>query len=59
MHIKNMLSMTVWIIPASGEGKPMCGTAFTQRPGWWVMWKDWDVHCVPQGDLMLGENSII
>ena len=51
-----MLSMTVWIIPASGEGKPMCGTAFTQRPGWWVMRKDEDIRFVPQGDLMLDEN---
>jgi len=23
----------------------------------WVMQKDEDVHCVPQGDLVLGETS--
>jgi len=40
--IKNILGETVWVIPASGKGKPSCGTAFAQRPGcmWWEMQKD-------------------
>lgn len=24
---------------------------------WWAMWKDEDVQCVSQGDLILGENN--
>ncbi|GAB0206855.1 hypothetical protein GRJ2_003151100 [Grus japonensis] len=57
--MKNMLGKTVWVIPASGKGKPICGIAFAQGPGctWWVMRKDGEVLCVPQGDLVLGENS--
>ncbi|GAB0183648.1 hypothetical protein GRJ2_000830100 [Grus japonensis] len=59
VRMKNMLGKTVWVIPASGKGKPICGTAFAQGPGctWWVMRKDGEVRCVPQGDLILGENS--
>ena len=59
MQIKNILGKTVWVIPASGKGKPICGTAFAQGPRctWWVMQKDGDILCVPQGDLILGENS--
>ncbi|GAB0192637.1 hypothetical protein GRJ2_001729100 [Grus japonensis] len=59
VHMKNMLGKTVWVISASGKGKPICGIAFAQGPGctWWVMRKDGEVRCVPQGDLILGENS--
>ena len=59
VHIKNMLGKTVWVTPASGKGKPIRGIAFAQGPGctWWVMRKDGEVRCVPQGDLILGENS--
>ena len=58
-HIKNMLGKTVWVIPALGKDKPIRGIAFAQGHGctWWVMRKDGAVHCIPQGDLMLGENS--
>lgn len=33
--------------------------AFAQGPGftWWVTGSNGDIHCVPQGDLMLGEKS--
>ncbi|GAB0188949.1 hypothetical protein GRJ2_001360200 [Grus japonensis] len=59
VRMKNMLGKTVWVISASGKGKPICGIAFAQGPGctWWVMRKDGEVQCVPQGDLILGENS--
>lgn len=54
-----MLGKAAWVIPALGKGKPICGIAFAQGPGhtWWVMQKDGDVCYVPQGDLVLGENS--
>ena len=57
--VKSMLGKVVWVLPASGEGKPFRGTVFAQGPGstWWVMQKDGDVQCVPQGNLMLGECS--
>ena len=37
----------------------MHGITFAPGPGctWWVMQKDEEVQCVPQGDLFLGENS--
>ncbi|KAK4807118.1 hypothetical protein QYF61_018459 [Mycteria americana] len=56
VHIKNVLGKTVWVTPASGKGKPNRGIAFAQGPGctWWVMRKDGEVRCVPQGDLILG-----
>ena len=59
VHIKNLLGKTVWVIPASGKGKPTRGIAFAQGLGytWWVMQEDGEVRCVPQGDLILGENS--
>lgn len=59
VHIKNLLGKTVWVIPASDKGKPTCETAFAQGPGctWWVMQEDGEVLCLPQGDLILGENS--
>jgi len=33
VHIKNMLGKTVWVVPASGKGKPIRGIAFAQGPG--------------------------
>ena len=33
VHLKNMLGKTVWVLPASGKGKPLRGTAFAQGPG--------------------------
>lgn len=59
VHVKNMLGKTVWATPASGKGKPIRGIVFAQGPGytWWVMQKNGEVRCVPQGDLILGENS--
>lgn len=53
VHLKNMLGRTAWVIPATGEAAFTQGTECT----WWVMWKDGDILCVPQGDLMLGENG--
>lgn len=42
MHMRNVLGKAVWIHPASGKGKPMCGLAFAQGPGctWWMMQRD-------------------
>ena len=59
IHVKNMLGKAVWVLPASGKGKPLRGTVFAQGPGctWWVMQKNGDVHCVPQGNLMMGERN--
>ena len=59
IHVKNMLGKAVWVLPASGKGKPLHGTVFAHGPGctWWVMQKDGDVQCVPQGNLMAGERS--
>ena len=59
IHVKNMLGKAVWVLPFSGKDKPLRGTVFAQGPGstWWVMQKDGDVQCVPQGNLMLGECS--
>lgn len=58
-HTKSMLGEMVWVIPAAGKGKPICGIAFVQGPRctWWVMLEDGQVLCGPQGDLILGENS--
>ena len=59
VHIKNELGKTDWVIPAPDKGKPIHGIAFAQGPEcmWWVMQKDGEVGCVPQGDLVLGEDS--
>ena len=56
VHVKSMMGKAVWVLPASGKGKPLRGTVFAQRPGstWWVMQKDGCVQCVPQGNLMSG-----
>jgi len=58
-HERNMLGKTVWLIPALGKGKPICGIVFAQGPGctWWVMLKDCDVRRIPEKDLILGENT--
>jgi len=59
VHMKNILGTTDWVSPALGKGKTIRGLTFTEAPGctWWVMWKDGEVRCVPQGDLILSENS--
>ena len=59
VHVKNVLGKAVWVLPASGKGKPLCGTVFAQGPGstWWVMQKDGNVQCAPRGNLMLRERS--
>ena len=59
VHLKNMLGQPVWVSPATGKGQPSCGIAFAQGPGciWWVMWQDGEVQCVPQRNVILGENS--
>ncbi|GAB0208180.1 hypothetical protein GRJ2_003283700 [Grus japonensis] len=59
VRMKNMLVKIVWVSPASDKSKPICGIAFAQGPGctWWMMRKDGEVRCVPQGDFILGENS--
>ncbi|GAB0205179.1 hypothetical protein GRJ2_002983500 [Grus japonensis] len=46
VRMKNMLGKTVWVIPTSGKGKPICGIAFAQGPGctWWVMRKDGEIR---------------
>lgn len=31
--MKNMLGKAVWIIPALGKSKPICGIGFAQGPG--------------------------
>lgn len=47
-----------WIIPGSGKGKLIHEIAFDHKLGctWWVM-EDREVWCVPQGNLILGENQ--
>ena len=52
VHRRNCLGKTVSVIPSLGKGKPTHGTAFAQGPGctWWVMQKDGEVRCVPQGE---------
>lgn len=59
VHLKHILRKSLCIIPASGRGKSICGTAFTQGHGCtsWVMWKNGEVDCVPQRELILDENT--
>ncbi|XP_049652334.1 uncharacterized protein K02A2.6-like isoform X2 [Accipiter gentilis] len=59
VRMRSMLGKTVWVSPPSSRSKPIQGVVFAQGPGytWWVMQKDGEVRCVPQGDLILGENS--
>ena len=59
VHVKNMLGKADWVLPASGKGEPLHGTAFAQGPRspWLMMQKDGYVHCVPQGNLMAAEQS--
>ncbi|RMB97312.1 hypothetical protein DUI87_26208 [Hirundo rustica rustica] len=58
VHMKGVLGKTVWINPTSSKGRPIRGIVFAQGPGstWWVMQKDGETRCVPQGDLILSEN---
>lgn len=58
-HIRKWLGKAAWVIPPLGKGKPICGTVFAQGPGctWWVIQKDQEIWCVPQGDLTLEENN--
>ncbi|XP_051655122.1 uncharacterized protein LOC127476333 [Manacus candei] len=60
VHMRGMLGKTVWISPTSSKGKPIRGIVFAQGPGstWWVMQKDGETRCVPQGDLILSENGL-
>lgn len=59
VHTKNMLGKRIWVIPTPGKGIPICEIAFAQGPRctWWIMVEEGGVLCVPQGDLILGENS--
>jgi len=56
--MQTMLGKTVWVSPASCKGKPVCGIAFAQGPGytWGVMRKNGEVQCVLHVDLILGET---
>ena len=58
VHVGKWMGKVVWVAPAMGKGKPIHGIVFAQGPGytWWVMQKDGDIRCVPQGDLTLGEK---
>ncbi|XP_074717912.1 uncharacterized protein LOC141940628 [Strix uralensis] len=59
VRMRDLLGKMVWVSPAPGKGKPIHGIVFAQGPGctWWVMQKDGEVRCVPQGDLIVGENT--
>ena len=59
VRMRDLRGKMVWASPAPGKGKPIHGIAFAQGPGctWWVMQKDGEVQCVPQGDLVVGENT--
>uniref|UniRef100_A0A8C0ENN5 ribonuclease H n=1 Tax=Bubo bubo TaxID=30461 RepID=A0A8C0ENN5_BUBBB len=59
VRMRDLLGKMVWVRPAPGKGKPIHGIVFAQGPGctWWVMQKDGEVRCVPQGDLIVGENT--
>lgn len=59
VHMQNMQGRPVGAIPAFGKGKIIHEIAFAQGPEcmWWVMQKDGEVGCVPQGDLVLDEDS--
>lgn len=56
VHMKNVLGKAVWIHPALGKGRPMCGIAFAQGPGrtWCVMQGDGETRCAARGDLIFG-----
>ncbi|RMC01093.1 hypothetical protein DUI87_22359 [Hirundo rustica rustica] len=60
VHMKSILGKTVCINPTSGKGRSIRGIVFAQGPGstWWVMQKDGETRCVPQGDLILSENWV-
>ncbi|RMC19705.1 hypothetical protein DUI87_03269 [Hirundo rustica rustica] len=54
VHMRGMLGKTVWINSASSKDNPVPGVVFAQGPGctWWVMQKDGETRCIPQGDLV-------
>ncbi|RMC12135.1 hypothetical protein DUI87_11270 [Hirundo rustica rustica] len=54
VHMRGMLGKTVWINSASSNDNPALGVVFAQGPGctWWVMQKDGETRCIPQGDLV-------
>ncbi|RMB88361.1 hypothetical protein DUI87_35255 [Hirundo rustica rustica] len=54
VHMRGMLGKTVWINSASSKDNPAPGVVFAQGPGctWWVMQKDGETRCIPQGDLV-------
>ncbi|RMC12504.1 hypothetical protein DUI87_10022 [Hirundo rustica rustica] len=54
VHTRGMLRKTVWINSASSKDNPAPGVVFAQGPGctWWVMQKDGETRCIPQGDLV-------
>ena len=33
VHVKSTLGKAIWVFPASGKGRPVCGTVFGQGPG--------------------------
>jgi len=44
------------VSPASNKGQPLCRIAFAQGSRC-MMWKDEEVQCAPQGELVLCENN--
>ena len=58
VHMGKWLGKAAWIASPMGKGKPIRGIVFAQGPGctWWVMRKDGETQCVPQGHLTLGEK---
>lgn len=60
MHIKSILGKTVFFLDYSdsGKGKLIQGIAFAYKLGCtWRVMEDREVWCVPQGNLILGENQ--
>ena len=61
VHKKNLQGKMVWVILASGKSKPTCGTDFAQGLGGKCKRRNSvnkeNIQCVPEGDLMTGENS--
>ena len=59
VHMKSMWGKRAGVSPSLGKGPTVHRIAFAQGPGctWWVMQKDGEFWCVPQGDLILGKNS--
>lgn len=56
VHIKNMLEEAVYIIPASGKGKPICGMVLLVKhwgAALWTIQDNGEVQGMPQVDLIL------